>query len=163
MKKLFTQYYGTLMSFFHKRSSNTWDAEDLTQEVFCKLLNCKSIAATNECPESYLFTVAWSVLRDRSRRDKVRHRDKHLSFTEDYDKEDLDSPEQTIGSAELYERYLQVLDELSPKARTVFILHRYEGFAYSQIAEHCGMSVSAVEKHMMKALARMKVFLQDRR
>jgi RNA polymerase sigma factor (sigma-70 family) len=162
MKKLFSQYHSTLMSFFHKRSPNVWDAEDLTQEVFCKLLNRKGIVATNECPESYLFTVAWSVLRDRSRRDKVRHKDQHFSFTEDYAKEDLASPEHTVGSAELYQGYLKVLDELSPKARTVFILHRYEGFAYSQIAEHCGMSVSAVEKHMMKALARMKEFLQDR-
>jgi RNA polymerase sigma-70 factor (ECF subfamily) len=34
----------------------------------------------------------------------------------------------------------------------VFLLHRFEGLSYSEIARRLGVSRSAVEKHMMHAL-----------
>lgn len=160
MKKLVAQYQDTLLSFFNKRSQNAWDAEELTQEVFYKLLKCKDMGE-NQYPESYLYSVAWSVLRDKSRRDKVRQKDNHIEFNETYAREDLASPEQVINSEQLYQQYVAALGELSPKVRAVFLLHRYEGLTYAEIAAHCDITVSAVEKHMMKALTRMKKFLKE--
>ncbi|TQV69871.1 RNA polymerase sigma factor [Exilibacterium tricleocarpae] len=161
MESVFNQYHSMLLSFFSKRSQNTWDAEELTQEVFYKMLKRDEIDANQPYPESYLYTIAWSVLRDRSRRDRVRQRGQHVVYDESLAKEDPHTPERDANSREIYQRYVQILNDLSPKARAVFVLHRYEGLTYTQIAKHCDMSVSAVEKHMMKALAQMKELLRD--
>lgn len=155
MKHLVDQYQPVLKSFFMRRSRNIWDAEELTQEVFCKILNRRDVAYT-DYNAPYIFTIAWSVLRDRSRRESVRHRDMHVSYEESFVQEDTISPELELNGEELYGRFLQVLNRLSPRVRQVFILSRYEGLSYPEIAEQCEISVSAVEKHIMKALQQMK-------
>ena len=48
---------------------------------------------------------------------------------------------------------LSVLDELDERSRDAFILHRLEGMKHAQIAEFMGVSVSSVEKYIIKALS----------
>ncbi len=45
------------------------------------------------------------------------------------------------------------LAELPERTQTVFVLHRFEGLRYGEIAVTLGISVSAVEKHMMRAMS----------
>lgn len=44
------------------------------------------------------------------------------------------------------------LEELPPRTRAVFLLHRFDGFKYREIAKRLGISSSSVEKHMMVAI-----------
>lgn len=159
MKRLVAHYHGPLLRFFSKHSRNTWDAEELAQEVFCKILKRKDFSA-DHYPESHLYTIAWSVLRDRARRDKVRRVDKHVSYDETLANEANVPLEDTIAGEERYRRFLNGLERLPPKTRGVFLLSRYEGMTYTQIADHYGIGVSAVEKHMMKAIAQLKKSLE---
>ena len=53
------------------------------------------------------------------------------------------------------------LDELPPRTSRAFLLQRYEGLTYSAIAKQLGISVSAVEKHMMRALLHLQARLAD--
>lgn len=138
-----------------RRSRSVWDAEELTQEVFCKILKRDDIAHS-EYTEPYIFTIAWSVLRDRSRRETVRHSNRHVAYDQEFEQENRESPELILNGDELYQRFLNVLNNLSPRVREVFVLSRYEGMSYAEIAKHCDISISGVEKHMMKALLQMK-------
>ena len=45
-----------------------------------------------------------------------------------------------------------VLSELPERCREVFMLCKLDGYSYSETAERLGISVSTVEKHMVKAL-----------
>jgi RNA polymerase sigma-70 factor (ECF subfamily) len=47
------------------------------------------------------------------------------------------------------------LAELKPKTREIFLLNRLDGLSYTQIAVRFGISPSAIEKHMIKALAHL--------
>jgi RNA polymerase sigma-70 factor (ECF subfamily) len=44
------------------------------------------------------------------------------------------------------------LQALPERTRTIFVLRRLEGHAYRDIADQLGISVSAVEKHMVRAV-----------
>lgn len=161
MDKLVAQYRDTLLRFFTQHLRNAWDAEELTQEVFCKILRREDVA-TSDYTEPYIFTIAWSVLRDKSRRDRSRRRHLHIPYDEAHASEDPISPELALNGDELYQRFLRILNKLSPRSREVFILNRYEGMPYALIAEHCDITISAVEKHMIKVLHRMKDILLER-
>ena len=52
-------------------------------------------------------------------------------------------------------RLAAILDELSPRTREMFLLNRLEGLSYTQLATRYGVTVSAVEKQMMKAIAHL--------
>ena len=49
----------------------------------------------------------------------------------------------------------RALHELPERTRVVFTLHRFEEMSYAQIARRLQVSVSAIEKHMIKALAHL--------
>ena len=44
----------------------------------------------------------------------------------------------------------------APRARAVVILRRFENLTYPQIARRLGISVSAVEKHMVRAMSALR-------
>jgi RNA polymerase sigma factor (sigma-70 family) len=45
-----------------------------------------------------------------------------------------------------------VLLELPERTRQIFVLRRLEGLSYFEIGRRLGVSVSAVEKHMQRAV-----------
>jgi RNA polymerase sigma factor (sigma-70 family) len=51
---------------------------------------------------------------------------------------------------------------LPERTRTVFILRRLEGQKYRDIAQHLGISVSAVEKHMIRAIEHLSSEMEKR-
>lgn len=50
---------------------------------------------------------------------------------------------------------LDVIGSLPDRQRTVFLLHRYEGYSYTRIAAHLGISTKAVKRAMCKALRKI--------
>jgi RNA polymerase sigma-70 factor (ECF subfamily) len=48
---------------------------------------------------------------------------------------------------------LEVIENLPPKCKQVFLLSRAGGMTYPEIAQHCGISVKMVEKQISRAMA----------
>lgn len=49
--------------------------------------------------------------------------------------------------------FCQVVEELPPRCRDVFILYKIHGMSYKEIATELGISQSGVEKHVTKGLS----------
>jgi RNA polymerase sigma-70 factor (ECF subfamily) len=145
-----------LTRYFGVRARGGVDVEDLVQEVFLRLVQRVGDAPV-EAAEGYVFAIANSVLADSYRRAARQlpaapgegATQSPRGLTEDR------SPERfLLGQQELavVERALQ---ELPERTRFAFALNRYEELSYQEIARRLGISVSAVEKHMMRALAHL--------
>ena len=129
------------------------DSEDLVQEVFTRVLrrgDCDDV----ENAEAFVFTAARNLLRDRARRQEVQGRWLSNEPPPELESEVL-SPERVLQGEEALKAILSELDDMSEKTRDIFILNRLEGLKYREIADQYGISISAVEKHMIKALARL--------
>jgi RNA polymerase sigma-70 factor (ECF subfamily) len=48
------------------------------------------------------------------------------------------------------------LDQLSPKQRATFLLHRRDGLSFDEISERLGISLPMVRKNLMQALVRLR-------
>jgi RNA polymerase sigma-70 factor (ECF subfamily) len=55
-------------------------------------------------------------------------------------------------AAESLQTAIAALQKLPERTRDIFVLRRIEGHAYRDIASKYGISVSAVEKHMVRAV-----------
>jgi RNA polymerase sigma-70 factor (ECF subfamily) len=159
LAQLGTSYTPALRAFFSRRA-HTDDVDDLIQEVLLRIQKRKAGGAVDNY-EGYLFEVAANVLIDRSRRDKTRRRREHCELTEfDHPVDDI-SPERVLQGREKVARILNALNELPDRTRHVFVLARFEGLSYKDIAKRFGISVSAVEKHVMKAFRHLTERLRN--
>lgn len=152
---LFNEYRPALIRFFERRSFPTPDAEDMTQEVFLRITRLNGKREIWQ-PAGFLFQTAANVMRDRLRRDAVRHRNDHVCYDDVDAGDEAPSEEAVYEEREALYRFIAALEELTPKCRTVFLLHKYEGLSYSEVAQRLGVSVSAIEKHMMNAIRLIK-------
>lgn len=150
------QYTAPLRGFFIKRVRNPADVDDLVQEVFLQLIqrdrNNVSGAAI-EHMEQYTFQAAANVLRDRSRRDLVRHRSSHESFDEDLHALSTDiTPERIVIGEEGLARVEAALRQLPERTRDVFMLRWADKLSFPEIAEALGISSRGAQRHMAVAL-----------
>lgn len=127
------------------------DVDDLMQDVAMRM-HVREGDREIANMEGYVFQVAQSVLADRARRDKVRHRAQHGPLEEIDHPVEGRSPERVMLGKESWSRLIAAVSDLPDRTRQAFVLHRFEEMSYAAIARHMGISVSAVEKHIMKAI-----------
>jgi len=53
---------------------------------------------------------------------------------------------------ELLQRIEQIVAEMEPVTREVFLLHRLEGRSYARIAHDLGIGLDEVEQHLAQAI-----------
>lgn len=140
----------SLIAFFMRRVRDRAEAEDLAHDVFVRLAT--TAVQPDRDPGAYVFRVAANLLSDRARRAAVRS-----LYVRDRQQDDLlqvnplDPHREAQGREDL-RAVLKGLEELPPRTRQIFVLYRYEQIGRKIIAESLGISVSAVEKHIAKAM-----------
>lgn len=158
---LVQQYRPRLVRYFRNHLNTPEDAEDMAQETLVRIMRDPQATKVNNI-EAYLMTIAGNLLRDRFRRDRTRHVGQHVPIDESAD----GWPTETVSGERVYQdrerlrTFIKHLDELPPRCQQVFLLHRYEGLTYNAIASQLDISVSAVEKQMMRALLHFSTRLE---
>lgn len=161
VRRLAERYFTPLVRFFRRRGYAPDAAEDGAQEVFVRMLGLAGDARIDN-EEAYLFRVASSVITDRARRDAVRLRSDHDS-SEYFDLAGEEpSPERVVSGRQDLRRMKAALDEMPLRRREILMLNRMDGLTYSQLAVRYGVTVSAIEKQMMKAIAHLHARMKDR-
>jgi RNA polymerase sigma factor (sigma-70 family) len=127
------------------------DIEDVLQETMLRMHQRQSVA-TVENMNAYAFQTVRSVLADRWRRASVRRSDAHMMLDEAHHPVDMVTPEQILLGRQTMQRLVSVLEKMPVRTRQIFMLHRFDEMSYIEIADHCGISLSAVGKHIVKAL-----------
>jgi RNA polymerase sigma-70 factor (ECF subfamily) len=144
-----------LFAYFGRRVSSAAEAEDLTQDVFERVLKSLKMRPIQN-PEALVFHIAVNLLRDRARRVRRHGTEEPLPADAVADLAealtvDL-SPERVVLGEKTLAEVLAVLDGLNPRTRAMFYLYRLENLKIREIAELYGISASAVEKQVAKAL-----------
>lgn len=70
-------------------------------------------------------------------------------------------PLEDLLEQELSKKIDQIIEELPPECRQVFVMSRYEDLKYEEIAERLGISVNTVKYHMKNALMKLRTELKD--
>src|SRR5690606_21094793 len=105
--------------------------------------------------DAYVFQMAANLLRDRARRLGVRAAAAPSLAASENSVEEI-SPERVLLGKQRLAALERALGELPERTRTIFVLHRFEEYKYSEIARRLGVSVSSVEKHMMEAMRHLR-------
>ena len=150
-----------LTRYFRRRVQNIAEIDDMVQDVFARMVARDS----NEPVEhlgGYVLKTASSVFADWMRRRSSHAANFHDSFDPEVHGEEAVDPVRILGGKEDLQAATMVLLQLPERTRTVFILRRLEGQRFQDIAAHLGISVSAVEKHMVRAVHQLSLEMEKR-
>lgn len=150
LEQLNHRWRPALMSFFRRRVRDNSEAEDLTQEVFVRMLRTES---ANAAPDHYIFQIAQNLLIDRARRTRIRQQ--YLESSADLSAADVDplDPQRIALAREELASFAAALEALPERTRTMFTLYRIDQISQDDIGEAFGISKSAVKKQIASAMA----------
>ena len=147
---LFHRYYESLFAFLWTRTRSTDLSKDFVQEVFTRFWQHRQTVDPDQGCKSYLFRIADHLLIDhfRSQSSKNSAQNTLRSRTEP----DASDPDLQITLQ-------NAISALPDSVRRVFLLSRYEGYTYQEIARMERISVKTVESRMTQALKKLREVL----
>lgn len=154
LEEVSKRYRDVLRRYFLRRRLRDLDVEDAVQEVFAKLAQRAGVADLEKL-DAYLFETAANVATDYYRRATVRCVQQHDLYDDALHAIEEFSPERHHLGREELARLLKALNELPERTRHIFVLARLEHMKHPEIAKRLGVSVSAVEKHVVKAASHL--------
>jgi RNA polymerase sigma-70 factor (ECF subfamily) len=149
--KLFRDHNQELVRFLQVKLRDEGEAKEVAQEAYVRLLQLEDTGAVSFL-RAYLFRIAANLAFDRlNSRKRIQYDagepDGHLAQATD----PLDV-ERVVLAAEELGVFLACLDELPPKCRQVFLLHRLRKLGTQQVAAQLNISDRMVRKHIARAL-----------
>lgn len=143
-----------LIRYFRRKGVPGATAEDLAQDSFTRLFALGGHDHIDNV-EAYLFRTAASVFTDHVRRNQTRSASAHVSIDDVAPPVEVIDAHRVLEGKQAFATLQRALLDLKPKTREIFLLNRLEGLTYTQIAVRYGLTPSAIEKHMIKALAHL--------
>jgi len=140
-----------------ERLTRRADSEDLLHDAYVRMA-ARAGAPDNE--EAFLVRAAVNRARDAYRRERVRGVQDGEDALDRLRDEGPMQDEAIIARARL-KRVSEGIDRLPPRTREVFLLQRMDNLKYREIAEKLGISQSAVEKHMARAMTFLSEWTKD--
>jgi RNA polymerase sigma-70 factor (ECF subfamily) len=128
---------------------DTNDAEDLLHSAFIRFAESRHRERVLN-PAAFLVRTAANLAVDEYRRRQRRESpSSDIELTEVVDEQPMQTD--LLANRERLENVLAGLDSLGDRTREIFLMHRISGLKHRDIADHMGITVSAVEKHIAKA------------
>lgn len=161
LRELVRLHHRHLVRFVSGMVGNAQTAEDITQDVYLKFSSRNAHATSVAYPKTYLFTAVRNAAIDHAER--LRTEQRHREWREDLTEiaSSAPTPEAHIHSHQRLQRMAMALNELPAACREAFVLNKLQGLDHRTIAQRLGISVSMVEKHMMRALGHCRDRLRE--
>lgn len=147
---LFKKYYLPLTRFAWRYVHSKAIAEELAQEIFTIIWEKRKDLDTTGSVRSYLYKSVRNLSINHLNHQDVRNKfdrqwstqreNPEIEFHDEFRKEQIRN---AIATA---------IDELPPRSKMTYKLHRYDGLTYEEIAALMEISVKTVESQMTRTL-----------
>lgn len=145
----FNKYYQGLCVYAFRMLNSKSEAEDIVEDFFVRILETRKNIRIETSVKSYFLRSVHNRCLDYIAHQKV------IANHEVYQKTmltEVDFQEYNLIDAELREQIDKVIKNLPDGIRETFILNRFEGLSYQQIANRENISVKTVEYRISKSL-----------
>ena len=142
-------YADNVYRFIVKNLRHTEDAEDIVQSAFEKLWIHKESVETAKA-KSYLFTVAYHLLIDHTRKAK------RISLQESFENDTQTTYQENKALKKVLHDALATLSETQ---RSLVLLKDYEGYSYEEIGEITKLTTDQVRVYLHRARLKLRNYL----
>jgi RNA polymerase sigma-70 factor (ECF subfamily) len=157
-EQLFRAHYSPLCAYANHFLKDVDAAEEVVQEVMFRLWTNRETLVITTSMKSYLFRAVrngcLNVIKHMNVREEFRRaREMEMEGSEVF--------EDSLIVSELQVKIREAIERLPTERRKVFIMSRYDGLTYQQIADKLSISVKTVENQMGKALKYLREELSE--
>jgi RNA polymerase sigma-70 factor (ECF subfamily) len=157
-EQTFKKHFKGLTSYACTIVNDPEMAEEIVQNMFCRLWEKKEQVSIQESITGYLYRSVYNDGLNYLKHLKVRgHYQDHALRQERWDP----PASQQLETNELEERIRKALNELPEKCRTIFQMSRFQELKYQEIAHELNLPLKLVENQMGKALKLLRIKLAD--
>jgi RNA polymerase sigma factor (sigma-70 family) len=147
---VFVESRAMLERLLANRVRNRQVAQDLTQDLYFKLVRVAEQFPTKDDARRYLLRMAINAAMDH-RRVEARRSELLAGVAELFGELQV-TPEEVLVADHEIARIETALKDLPPRCRDVLFMSRMEGKTHAEIAAQLGVSRSLVEKYAVRAL-----------
>ena len=147
---LYSEHHGWLQQWLRRRVGSSFDAADLAQDTFLRVLGKPGALDGVREPRAWLSRIAHGLVVDKLRREEIERT--CLEAIAHLPEPEVVSPEARLILVEALCMIDALLEGLGERARQAFLLSRLDEMSYPEIARHLGVSLSSVEKYMAAAI-----------
>ena len=155
---LFDRYGKRLFHFSIGYLKSAENAEEIVQEVFLRIWETRFELSAQKSIEAYLFTIARNGILNTIRKSKSEQA--YLNYTKINSGKSVLLDEE-LNFTELEEAYNQVIEQLSPRRKEIFLLSKAQSFSNVEIAKKMNISVKTVENQMTSAISEIRKNLRS--
>jgi RNA polymerase sigma factor (sigma-70 family) len=148
-----------LRRFIRRRVPDPWDAEDILQDVFARLVQANRLLMPIDHVTGWLFRVAKNRIVDFVRARKPPAAEDLADIEEMLPSPDA-GPDAAYARRVLVDELAVAIDELPKEQRDVFVAHELEGRSFKEIAEETGVGINTLLSRKRYAVLRLRARLQ---
>lgn len=160
LSELYTLYFPRVYRYILARTGNSYDAEDLTEEVFMKVLEAIARFEWREAPFSaWLFRIAHNAVISQRRKDGARGRSAPLT---DGLALDHQGPDELVESRLALRDIMDAAQTLPEAQRQVIALRFGAGLSVAETARAMNKGEGNVKVIQHKAIAKLRELVRPK-
>jgi RNA polymerase sigma-70 factor (ECF subfamily) len=163
---LYDKHKRRVYSLCLRMTSNTAEAEDLTQEAFLQLYRKIGTFRGESAFSTWLHRLSVNVVLMHLRKKSLPV----VSLEETTQPGEDDTPKKDFGAEDMALagsidrlQLQKAVDDLPPGYRTIFVLHDVEGYEHNEIADIVGCSIGNSKSQLHKARMKLRDLLKMKR
>ncbi len=157
-EQIFKKYYNDLARFCFTLVRDETVAEEITQEVYIYLWEKKEVIEISSSLKSYLFSAVKNKSINYIKYELPKQR-VLIDISDSLLVEGVFFHEKS-DTIRLKKKIQVAINQLPEKCKQIFLLSRYGGMTYKEIAEDLDLSVKTVENQMSIALKKLRDSLE---
>lgn len=157
-RALYSQWEPTLSSFIFQVTRSKIITAEIVQDVFLKIWMTRESLVEVKDFKAYLFVISKNrainaLKKSLADLERMKKYASEVLFNEQPEDDNDQIPFTLIDEA---------IDQLSPRQKEIFLLHRHERYSYREIAEQLGIGKESVKTHLSLAIKSIKNHIENK-
>jgi len=149
---IFERYHVKLYNFFLKLTFDKTVSQDLTQNLFYRIIKYRKTYKENSSFKSWVYQMARHVHIDHyNQQKKTTNR---FQTVENYN-DNLPDDDDTYTEDD-FNRLDKALAQLTPEQQEIIVLSRFQGLKYEEISQIRDASVAAIKVQVHRAIKQLR-------
>jgi len=155
--RLIQRHGGVLLGFLRRMTRSMVDAEDISQEVWLRVIRSAHSYDPTRRFSAWLFKIAWNRVRDHWQRIATQQA-RHVTTASDA----LDAvrsadrrPDEALLESERVDRLRQIIDQLPARLAEALCLRYFEELSEHEMAARLGIPVGTVKSRLHNGIKQL--------